>query len=130
MDLNACSICIIEPSRFEANVVVDLLRNAGIEKYKVFTNSVEAAEALEFFHANIILGAVEMTPLDGIAWTRAFRRNQHAADRKAPIFLTSRAFSRAMAEECRHAGANALIGKTVSGKILIATINKVLSNPR
>jgi hypothetical protein len=35
-----------------------------------------------------------------------------------------------MAEECRHAGANALIGKPISAKVLLATINKVLSKPR
>ncbi len=35
-----------------------------------------------------------------------------------------------MAEECRHAGCNALIGKPLSGKVLLNTINKVLSHPR
>jgi hypothetical protein len=35
-----------------------------------------------------------------------------------------------MAEECRHAGANALIGKPLSAKVLTTTITKVLANPR
>jgi hypothetical protein len=35
-----------------------------------------------------------------------------------------------MAEQCRHAGANALIGKPLSAKVLNATINKVLTHPR
>ena len=44
--------------------------------------------------------------------------------------LSSGAFSLAMAEQCRHAGANALIGKPISAKVLLATITKVLSKPR
>ena len=50
--------------------------------------------------------------------------------RQAAVFLTSRAFSRSLAEDCRHAGANALIGKPISAKVLTATISKVLSKPR
>ena len=123
-------VCVVEPNKFEAQLMVDLLRNAGVEKYKVFTDSAEALDALELYPANIVIGAVEMAPVDGPAWTRAFRRNMNAANRKAPVFLTSRAFSRSVAEDCRHAGANALIGKPISAKILIATINKVLGAPR
>ncbi len=130
MNVKNWTVCIIEPNKFEAQLMVDLLRNAGVDKYKVYTNSDDALEGLEVFAANIIIGAVEMTPTDGPAWTRLFRRNHKAANRQAPVFLTSRAFSRSVAEDCRHAGANALIGKPISAKILLATINKVLGAPR
>lgn len=130
MNVKNWSVCLIEPNKFERQIFVDLLRNAGVEKIKAFADSDEAMETLELFSATIIIGAVEMTPTDGATWTRVFRRNTNAANRKAPVFLTSRAFLRSTAEECRHAGANALIGKPVSGKVLIATITKVLANPR
>lgn len=130
MDVKNWTVCVIEPNKFEAQLMVDLLRNAGVDKYKMYTNSDDALEGLEAFSANIIIGAVEMTPTDGPAWTRLFRRNRQVINRQAPIFLTSRAFSRSVAEECRHAGANALIGKPISSKILLATITKVLASPR
>ena len=130
MNVKNLTVCVIEPNKFEAQLMVDLLRNAGVDKYKMYTNSDDALEGLEAFSANIIIGAVEMTPTDGPAWTRLFRRNHEAANRRAPVFLTSRAFSRSVAEDCRHAGANALIGKPISAKILLATINKVLASPR
>ena len=130
MNVKSWTVCVIEPNKFEAQLMVDILRNAGVEKYKVFTDSNAALDALELFAANIVIGSVEMSPVDGPTWTRAFRRNHKAANRQAPVFLTSRAFSRSVAEECRHAGANALIGKPISAKILIATINKVLTSPR
>lgn len=64
-----------------------------------------------------------MGPMDGAAWTRVYRRNQALPGRKQAIFITSGAFS-LMAEECRHVGANALIGKPISAKVLMATITR------
>jgi len=129
-DVRDWVVCVVEPNKFEAQIIVDLLRNAGVEKVKVFLDSNAAMETLEHYPANIVIGSVESMPVDGPSWTRIFRRNHKLANRKAPIFLTSRAFSRNVAEDCRHAGANALIGKPLSGQTLIATIKKVLANPR
>jgi CheY-like chemotaxis protein len=130
MDVKKWTVCIIEPNQFEGQIMFDLLRHAGVERLRVFGDAAVAAEALARFDANVIVASFEMAPLDGAAWTRAFRRNEKAANRKAAIFLTSAAFSRAMAEQCRLAGANALIGKPVSGKVLTATIRKVMGRPR
>lgn len=124
------NICLIEANKYEAQIMVDLLRNAGCERVKVVADSASALDALEVVAANIIIASVESQPIDGITWTKTFRRSAKVVNRKAAIFLTSHAFSRSMAEECRHAGVNALIGKPVSGKILIATLTKVMTNPR
>ncbi|MGE0595531.1 MAG: hypothetical protein AB7P07_04165 [Hyphomonadaceae bacterium] len=123
-------VCLIEPNKFEAQIILDLLRVAGVEKIKWVTGSEEGAAALELYAANVIVASVESAPVDGVAWTKSFRRSADVVNRKAPIFLTSRAFSRSLAEDCRHAGANALIGKPVSAKTLVATISKVLGAPR
>lgn len=130
MNAKDWNVCLIEPNKFEGQIMLDLLRNAGAGKVKLIGDSAAAMDALEAMAPNIIIAAVESVPMDGVSWTRAFRRNRRVVNRKAPIFLTSRAFSRSLAEECRHAGVNALIGKPLSAKILIATVNKVLANPR
>lgn len=124
------NVCVIEPNKFEGQIIVDLLRNAGVDKVRLFTGQADGIDWLEACNSNIVIASFEMQPMDGAAWTRAFRRNRKLANRKAAIFITSGAFSRAMAEQCRHAGANALIGKPVSGKVIIATIMKVLGAPR
>lgn len=124
------NICLIEANKYEAQIMVDLLRYAGCERVKVVADSASALDALDVVAANIIIASVESQPIDGISWTKTFRRSSKVVNRKAAIFLTSHSFSRSMAEECRHAGVNALIGKPVSGKILIATLTKVMTNPR
>lgn len=130
MNPKTWAVCLIEPNRFERKIIVDLLRNAGVEKIREAASGDEALDLLEVYPANIVITAFELGAESGATWTRAFRRNHKLANRRAAVFATSSAFSRAMAEECRHAGCNALIGKPMSGKVLTATINKVLTQPR
>ncbi|MEQ1491470.1 MAG: response regulator [Terricaulis sp.] len=130
MDVRNWTVLVVEPNKYERQIILDLLRNAGCDKVKVVADQVAAVDLLEVFNANVVIAPFEMTPLDGAAWTRAYRRNQKLPGRRQAIFITSGAFSLAMAEQCRHAGANALIGKPISAKVLLATINKVLSKPR
>lgn len=130
MNVRDWTVCLIEPNKFERQIIVDLLKNAGVDKVKAFADAEAALDALELYNANIVISAFELQPLDGAAWTRGFRRNGKVVNRKAAVFITSGAFSRAMAEECRHAGCNALIGKPLSAKVLTTTIHKVLTQPR
>lgn len=130
MDVKNWTVCIVEPNKFEAQIILDLLRNAGVDKVRVCASGEDALDLLEVYNANVVIASYEMQPLDGAAWTRLYRRNKKLPGRKQAIFITSSAFSRSMAEECRHAGCNALIGKPISGKVLTATINKVLTQPR
>lgn len=130
MNVKGWTVCVIEPNKFEGQIILDLLRNAGVDKVKLVQDQAVAVDLLEVYNANVVIASFEMGPLDGAAWTRAYRRNKKLPGRKAAIFITSSAFSRNMAEECRHAGCNALIGKPLSGKVLLNTINKVLTHPR
>jgi CheY-like chemotaxis protein len=130
MNVKTWTVCVIEPNKFEGQIIVDLLRNAGVEKVRLVADQDAALDLLEVYNANVVIASFEMAPLDGAAWTRIYRRSYKLPGRKQAIFITSGAFSLAMAEQCRHAGANALIGKPMSAKVLLATINKVLSKPR
>jgi len=130
LNVKSWTVCVIEPNKFEGQIILDLLRNAGVDRVKVCTEQDAANDLLEIYNANVVIASFEMGPLDGAAWTRAYRRNKRLPGRKQAIFITSGAFSLSMAEECRHAGANALIGKPISAKVLLATITKVLGKPR
>lgn len=130
MDIRDWTICIVEPNKFEAQIVADLLRFSGARRIRSVTDSAEALEMLRFYPATMIVMELDSTPIDGLAWVRRLRRDQDIACRKAPVFLTTKKMSRAVAEGCRIAGANALIGKPVSGAALMTVIKKVFANPR
>lgn len=130
MDVKDWAVCLIEPNKFERQIVIDLLRYANVGKLTVMEYADEALEVLEAYRANVIITSFELDDQNAADWTRKFRRSKDVANRKAAVFVTSAAFSRTMAEQCRHAGANALIGKPLSAGTLLNTIRKVLLNPR
>jgi CheY-like chemotaxis protein len=130
VDVRNWTVLVVEPNKYQGQIILDLLRNAGVDKVRVVTDQAAAVDLLEVYNANVVIASFEMAPMDGAAWTRAYRRNHKLPGRRQAIFITSGAFSLAMAEQCRHAGANALIGKPISTKVLLATIAKVLGKPR
>lgn len=130
MDIKDWTVALVEPNRFEAQIQTDLLKAAGVTRIRWFRDSAEAMAALELYPANIIIFEFANTPHDGEAWTKALRRNRRVHNRKASVFIVSHAVSRQQMEICRHAGANAIIGKPLSGSTLLATIKKVLGAPR
>lgn len=130
MDIRNWNVLVIEPNKFEAQIVCDLLRFSGVQNVRITRDSADALTLLKHFSANVILMELDSSPIDGLAWTRRLRRDVKSRGRKAPVFLMTRTMSRAVAEACRLAGANALIGKPLSGAVLLNTIKKVLANPR
>ncbi|MEZ6021936.1 MAG: hypothetical protein R3C16_00590 [Hyphomonadaceae bacterium] len=114
--------------KFERQIIVDLLKNAGVDKIRAFTEQDIALEVLEVYNANIIIAAFEMGPLDGAAWTKDFPPQQEPARPAASrLHHVGRVLSRSMAERVTGMpGANALIGKPISSKVLLATIESAL----
>lgn len=130
MDVKDWVVCVVEPNKFERQILVDLLRYAKVGRLTVLEHADEALEVLEAYRANVIITSFELGDTNAADWTRKLRRSKEVANRKASVFVTSAAFSRSMAEQCRHAGANALIGKPLSAGVLLNTVTKVLTHPR
>lgn len=130
MDFRQWKVLLIEPNKYEAQIVADLLRFAGVQSIRTETNSAAALDAAELGAFNMILMELDCEGVDGVAFTRRLRRMQKSPSRKAAVMLLTRRLSRPVAEACRIAGANAAIAKPVSGATLINTIRKVLANPR
>lgn len=124
------SVFLIEPNKYEARIAIDLLTQAGVRKIRCEENSAEALEVLRTLAATLILTELNATPIGALEWVRQFRRDPRIGCRKAGVFVMTKALSRANVEAARIAGANAIIGKPMSGASLMATIGKVMSTPR
>lgn len=130
MDIAHWSVAIVTPNRFEGQIIVDLLRAAGVARARLFTDSSDALTHVTHEKANVLIAALDAAPTDGLAWVRALRREPDCRSREAPVFLHARRLTASLAEECRHAGANAVTGMPMSNGTLLTTIKKVLARPR
>lgn len=128
MDVHHWKPALVMTSKFEAQIMIDLLRNAGVPKISVLADPSYALDEAIRCRANILIVAADGA--ESLAWVRELRRSTSHPARKAPVFMISSALTLALAERCRQAGANAIIGKPVSTATLLNTIKKVLVKPR
>ena len=124
------SVFLIEPNKYEARIASDLLTQAGVRKIRCEENSANALEVLQNLPATVILIELGVAPLGALEWVRHFRRDTRIGCRRTGVFVMTKALSRTTVEAARIAGANAIIGKPMSGASLMATIGKVMSTPR
>ncbi len=128
MNVKNWTVCVVEPNKFEgADHCSICCAMPGVEKVRVVVDKPAATGSLRSLqrqrrHRVVRNGAA--------GWRRLDRRlppqPQAARPQGCDFHHVGRVLAR-MAEECRHAGANALIGKPISAKVLMATINKVLT---
>jgi len=124
------SVMLVTPSRFEGRLLLDVLRSAGVARTQLAADSEAAFGQLARDPANIVLIAHDATPIDALRWVRQLRRSKTCRARSAPVLVLTRSLTASVAEACRIAGANAVIGLPASGATLLTTIRKVLATPR
>lgn len=127
---NSWTVLIVSPNKFEAKIQAELVRDAGARRIHVLADNTDSMQQADELGANIILLALDNTPEDSLDWVRRLRRARGSRSQKAFVFLTSRSLTMALAQKCRLAGANAVIGLPVSSATLLNTITKVLAKPR
>ena len=130
MHVSAWNVAIITANKFEAKLQADLLRGAGARRISVLQDRRVALSEVGLLEANIIILAIGDDVAASLDWVRDLRRARRSAAQKASVFLTSPHLTMSLAEQCRRAGANAIIGLPISNATLLNTINKVLAKPR
>lgn len=130
MEICRWSVQLVTPNRFEGRLMLDLLLAAGVALARFVADSDLAIRQLARAQANVLIAALDAAPMDGLTWVRTLRRTLDCPARKAPVLLLARSLTPSVAEACRLAGANAVIGIPVSSATLINTVRKVLAKPR
>jgi CheY-like chemotaxis protein len=130
MDVSAWNVAIVTANKFEGKLQTDLLRGAGARRVSIVQDRGAALAEVGKLAANIIILAIEDNVTASLDWVRDLRRARRSPAQKANVFLTSPHLTMSLAEQCRRAGANAIIGLPISNATLLNTINKVLAKPR
>jgi CheY-like chemotaxis protein len=130
MDVSAWNVAIVTANKFEGKLQSDLIRGAGARRVVVIYDRRTALSEVGQLAANIIVLAIDDNVAASLDWVRDLRRATRSPARKAAVFLTSPHLTISLAEQCRRAGANAIIGLPISNATLLNTINKVLAKPR
>jgi len=108
----------------------DVLRHFDVRNIREASDGAEALKIMLAWTPDIILMDWEMTPFDGIEFTRSVRSSDRGEERFAPIIMISGHSEYWRIQHARNAGVNEYLVKPVSPKALFSRIRAVIERPR
>ncbi len=103
---------------------------AGVDGAEVVeaANPKEAIELSRAFQPDIALVDYEMTPMDGVAFTRLVRSDATPFPRNLPIVMMTGHADQAHVMQARDAGVNGFIAKPLSVGMVIRQIERTMAS--
>ena len=127
MNVSAWNVAIVTANKFEAKLQSDLICGAGARRVAVIQDRRAALSEVGRLAANIIVLAIDDSVPASLDWVRDLRRATRSPAQKAAVFLTSPHLTISLAEQCRRAGANAIIGARYDTTELAQGVTEVLA---
>lgn len=127
---NALKLLIVDDNQHMRTIVREILKGGGINQVQEARDGAEAFEVLANFPADIAIVDFNMTPMDGIDFTRMLRTARDSLNPLLPVIMITGHSERSRVEEARDAGVNEFVVKPLTAKALLARLNTVVMNPR
>ncbi|RMG30876.1 MAG: response regulator [Gammaproteobacteria bacterium] len=120
------SICIVEPSGVQGNIIRQRLAAEGVENVQLFQAGEAALAGIRRYPPDLVISAMYLPDMTGTDLVRRLREDDDPAVRDLPFMLVSSETRLAMLEPIRQAGAVAILPKPFAPedlrRALIATM--------
>ena len=129
-DLSELSVLVVDDDVFVLKMMRSLLNGFGIVNVRTVGNSVMALSELEADGADIIFVDWDMSPENGIEFTKMLRLGDYSPDRYVPIIIMTGHTERSLVLSARDAGVNEFLAKPMTVRSLYQRIMSVIERPR
>jgi CheY-like chemotaxis protein len=131
-DLNLSDLLILvaDPSSYISMLLHSMLRGFGSNKVVEARNSDDVFQLLTEHRVDLLVCDVGLTPLGGLALTRALRKKADNENRMMPILMMSSDVRESTVKRARDAGANMVIAKPISPSNLYDRLSWIAFNAR
>lgn len=123
-------VLLLEDNLSMRTLILTVLRMLGIPNVKGAGNTDQAMIELEMQEPDIALVDCDSDPKEGPKFIRGLRRVEDGRHAEVPVILLSAYADRQLVERARDAGANDLLVKPFSPRVLLQHIAYVIENPR
>ena len=111
-------------------LLIGMLQGIGISQIKEASNGEEALLTLRRWTADLAFVDLQMTPVDGIEFTRAIRKAPNTPDPYLPIIMLTGHAQLGRVTEARDAGVNELLVKPLDPKVVVERLRAVIGRQR
>jgi CheY-like chemotaxis protein len=124
--LDRRNVLVVDDDRHMCGLLKTMLHAVGIRQVKLAIDAAEAFHELRFFVADLIITDLNMSPLDGIEFTRMIRTSPDVANRDTPIIMLTGHPEMRWVFEARRAGVNDFLAKPISIERLHTRLQRLL----
>jgi len=130
LDLSRLCILVVDDNPHMRHIVKEILRALGVGSIKEATDGADAFKIMRVITADIIIVDLNMSPLDGLDFTRLVRTGKDSPNRFVPIIMLTAHTESFRVVQARDAGVNEFLAKPISVKRLYARMEAVIRRPR
>jgi len=129
-DLSDLRVLVVDDSKNMRAIVLEALRALGIRSGKEAEDGAEALKLLKQFTFDIVICDWNMSPIDGIEFTKMVRKASDLNNPYLPIIMLTGHTEYGRVIEARDAGIHEFLAKPISPKALYKRIVSIIRNHR
>ena len=128
--LESLQVLLVDDNQHMRAIVVAILKGVGIKRVREVGDGAEALHALRDFAADLAIVDFNMSPLDGVEFTRLVRNANDSPNPYLPIIMMTGHAERSRVYDARDAGVTEFVVKPVTAKSVLSRIQAVIFKPR
>ena len=128
--LSAVRVLLVDDNQHMRSIVATVLAGVGVQHLRECCDGAEGLDALRQWPADMAIVDFQMSPIDGVEFTRLVRNATDSPNPFLPIIMLTGHAARARVEEARDAGVTEFVVKPVTARAILDRINAVIQRPR
>ncbi len=130
LNFSSLSVLIVDDQPFYRNLLSEVLRSLGVMNVTTAIDGVDALDALENIHPDIIITDWVMPEMSGLELTERVRKLRNERLKMTPVIMVTSNNLRSQIEEARAKGVDTFILKPVNVKSVFDRMKEVIEAPR
>ncbi len=128
--LSAMRVLLVDDNQHMREIVAAVLAGVGVTQVKECWDGAQALVALRKWPADVAIVDFQMSPVDGVEFTRLVRNAADSPNPFLPVIMLTGYAERARVEEARDAGVTEFIVKPVTARAVLDRLNAVINHAR
>lgn len=128
--LEKVSFLVVEHNLHMRNLLTLILRSFRAKDIITAVDGSNAFQALGAVIPDMVITSLEMSPMDGLEFTRKLRRDRNAPDPFIPILMVSAYSAPERVAAAREAGVNEFLIKPFTAKAFYSRLHAMIYHPR
>jgi len=128
--LQSLNILLVDDNQHMRSIASAILNSAGIRHIREVSDGAKALDALREHPIDLVIVDFNMSPMDGVQFTRMVRTGPDSANPYLPIIMMTGHSEKHRVTEARDAGVNEFVVKPITAKAVFDRIQAVILRPR